>query len=220
MAGSFLDDLVDALSSGDEAKRSQTRSLVDALSSADSGDETPSSGDEDKDAVQSPLVDAEDYLRRLVHMGASSAKRSDPDHRTKVASLPPPDILPQMLDSGVLSPEEKLDYYKRMVQMHETMRAGGYRSVYQIAKDGPADSVTDTDGGEKAKSSQGPQVCSEFQNSGDCKSGMACAFVHEGAFRRSEAPHEDAKIPFDPEDFIRRALQLRQQGATAKAAAK
>lgn len=161
--------------------------LVDALS-----DEEASSQDSE---AQEILRDPEDFMRRAVQM-----------------ANPQPKIVPGP-DASV-SPEEKIDYYRRMVQMHEMMRSGGYESVSQITEE---DGDTDArDGGSKSLN-----ICTDFLKAGDCKAGLNCTFVHDGAFRKGGVKeYDEADVSVDPEDFIRRALQLRslQQKSSRKAA--
>lgn len=173
MAGSLLDDLTEAFDDDEVLGAGLVQGGV---------------GDEGEEKV--PLVDAEDFMRRAVHM-------IDPGR------VAPP------LESESADPEEKADYYRRMVQMQEMMRSNGYEGM------GIVEAVLSGDIAEQTKAI-GLQVCSEFQSAGKCRSGVNCKYVHDGAFRASANGYvQDAngvagdEITVDPEDFIRRALQLR-----------
>lgn len=177
MAGCLLDELVDAFDEDEVC-----------------GGTFP----ENDDLLQSPLVDAEDYMRRAVQMAMDPSRMAD--------------------ENTSADPEEKLDFYRRMVQMQEMMRNNGYEGV------GIVEAVLAGDITDGAKGI-GLQVCSEFQKSGGCRDGMSCKFVHDGAFRvganksltptgppgppGNNANANSDEITVDPEDFIRRALQLR-----------
>jgi hypothetical protein len=170
-------------------------SLLDELVDAFDEDEVlgvPAEGAEEQQ--QAPLVDAEDFMRRAVQM-------IDPARGVADGGSEPAD------------PEEKADYYRRMVEMQDMMRANGYEGT------GIVDALFAGDVAEKS-AAIGLQVCSEFQKSGGCRAGVNCQYVHDGAFRvapngyavagNPSAPGDDnPEITVDPEDFIRRALQLR-----------
>lgn len=187
MAGALLDDLIDVLS--DDEPAVEVKEFKDYT-----GEEAAAS------------VDPEDYFRRAVQM--SAVQRDAAQQQVMVD----PGSFADSSNAGV-SPEEKIDYYRRMVQMHEMMRTGGYESVAQIAEDDDED--------QKDPSAKSLQVCSEFFK-GECKNGLKCRFVHEGAFRKGGNTDNDDGADVDPEDFIRRALQLRtlQQKSSRKAAAR
>jgi hypothetical protein len=160
--------------------------LVDALS------------DDEVTNKEAPLVDAEDYMRRAIQLGVPQTKSNPANNSAESSS------------SGV-SPEDKIDYYRRMVQMHEMMRTGGYES---IADSGLPELETLVE--KAAEEGKSLEVCTEFLKTGECRSGLNCRFVHEGAFRKGavggkdDLPVDD-DVNVDPEDFIRRALHLRSQ---------
>jgi hypothetical protein len=158
MAGALLDELVDALSSDDEAW-SVTEVRLD--------DGAPD--------LEDSLHDAEDYLRRAVQMQTSSP------------------ILISDKDGVGTNPEDQLDYYRRLVQLQAT------------SAELDSSSAGFAGGSIAAKGIQVP-VCSEFATTGNCKAGVKCGFVHDGAFRRGGG---DGRISLDPEDFFRRAVQMR-----------
>lgn len=167
-------------------------SLLDELVDAFDEDEVlgvPAEGAEGQQ--QAPLVDAEDFMRRAVQM-------IDPTRGAADVSEPS-------------DPEEKADYYRRMVEMQDMMRANGYEGM------GIVDAVLAGGDVTEKNAAIGLQVCSEFQKSGGCRAGVNCQYVHDGAFRvaANGYVHSDPnavpgdEITVDPEDFIRRALQLR-----------
>lgn len=164
-------------------------SFADGLVDAFSDDEVVGGQDEGPVLESNPLVDAEDFMRRAVQMLGSPGK---PEDEADEAA----------------GPEQKADYYRRMVQMSDVVRNNGY------AGGGIVEAVLSSDMIDGGKGIGLQVTCSEFQKSGGCRSGMYCKFVHDGAFRAAGSkvpdlvgPGDDVTV--DPEDFIRRALQLR-----------
>lgn len=166
--------------------------LLDDLVEALSDDEVPA-------AKEKPFVDPEDYMRRAIQMGVPLTK-SNPANSGAMGAAE---------SSSGVSPEDKIDYYRRMVQMHEMMRTSGYESISQSPGFPELEDLVLKD-----KEGKSLEVCTEFLKSGDCRSGVHCRFVHEGAFRKGAGGkdnQDDSEVNVDPEDFIRRALHLRSQ---------
>lgn len=191
MAGSLLDSLCDAFDEdchSDDGKGKDPKK--DLFGKAFPDKEVPSyKGNQEVRGLPS-LSQAAEYMMRAMQV-------TDPTE-------PDEPILPNKTPStsaanSTMGPDEQLEYYRRMVQMQEFDDDDSLMGFFGEADSsaGDADSVS---------GNRSLQVCAEFSQSGDCKAGINCGFVHEGAFRRGGGK---GYLNVDPEDFFRRALVLR-----------
>lgn len=153
-------------------------SLLDDLLEVFSDDETSNNKQVVVDGMDSPFVDAEDYLRRAVHMTVPQQHVEAPSSTE--------------IHNSSMGPEDAADYYRRMVQMAEIVHTARYEGMGHIAPD--SDNVAKT-----------IHICTEFQKAGRCKAGAHCGFVHDGAFRQGAC---EGFVTVDPVHLLTHALQM------------
>jgi hypothetical protein len=201
MAGSLLDGLCDVFDDSDhepqqtksyfgeafpeeKERRKGTKEAKKLIEGKGKGHE------EAKKGAMLSLTEAADYMMRAMQVALPDSNAA--------ATISGTDSEPPSSAVSAVSPDEQIEYYRRMVQMQEEL----------TDEDGmiPYAASMDNDG-------NGLRICAEFQASGDCKLGIKCGFVHEGAFRKGGGK---GYVNVDPEDFFRRALQLRSSSRKVK----
>lgn len=212
MAGTLLDSLVDAFEEdSDDGK--------DLFGMAFPNKEVPGCKGSDEMKAEAAvsvswlpsLSQAAEFMMLPARIGEESAIKSAHEFTLRAMQVTDPSVdgpvLPEESSevSSETNPDEQVEYYRRMVQMRDRFEDEEAEPKNQSRR--LEELMLGFGDAEKgATSTMSLQVCADFSRSGDCKAGVNCRFIHDGAFGRS-ADKSDSDVK--SEYLFRRALQIR-----------
>jgi hypothetical protein len=165
--------------------------LLDDLVDAFSDDEAMGPQDVIVEVKTTHISNAEEYFARALNMIA-------PHFQAALQNT----VSPGSLDVD-MTPEDKADYLRRMVHLTEMQEATP--SADPELESSPTNTflkgLTVLGGG-------AVQVCAEFRQTGSCRAGNNCGFVHEAPLSLEEINGSDVVNVIDPLIFETHSLQL------------